>query len=105
MRTRRKRAKISRAKLSCEQAEIYNERRNKAPADHACVLLTPRSTSSRYDCAPITLTRWQQDPQIEFPAPVYVGRMRFFILEQLLAWERARIFGRRPPAQSSELPE
>jgi hypothetical protein len=38
----------------------------------------------------MTLWRWVSDPTLGFPAPVYLGRFRYWKLADLLQWESSR---------------
>lgn len=43
----------------------------------------------RYSISETTLWRWLRDPDLGFPRPSYIGRLRFFRLSELENWERA----------------
>jgi predicted DNA-binding transcriptional regulator AlpA len=38
----------------------------------------------------MTLWRWMNDPQKEFPRPIYVGRRRYWREADVIAWLEAR---------------
>jgi predicted DNA-binding transcriptional regulator AlpA len=42
----------------------------------------------------MTLWRWGQDSELGFPAPRYLGRLRYWKLAELQAWEASRPRGR-----------
>jgi len=44
----------------------------------------------RYSVTSMTLHRWLADDRLAFPRPLYVGRMRFWRLADLEAWEAAQ---------------
>lgn len=46
--------------------------------------------AARYAVTLRTIDRWLLDSRLAFPAPVYLGRMRFWRLADLEAWEAAR---------------
>jgi hypothetical protein len=45
-----------------------------------------------------TLDRWEDNPALEFPKPVWINRRRYWRLADLQAWERSRAVecGRQP---------
>lgn len=53
--------------------------------------LTAKSVRERYDdISDMTLFRWLRDPRVAFPAPVYIGRRRYWKVADLITWEQAR---------------
>ena len=59
--------------------------------DDGGIYLTAKQVCARYGgVTPMTLARWLNDPQMDFPRPRYFGRLRFFRLDELEAWERDR---------------
>jgi predicted DNA-binding transcriptional regulator AlpA len=52
--------------------------------------LPARRVWERYGVCDMTLHRWLRDPRMEFPRPVYFGRLRFWRISELIAWEMAR---------------
>jgi predicted DNA-binding transcriptional regulator AlpA len=46
--------------------------------------------ASRYHVSDMTLYRWVRDPRMQFPAPHYFGRFRYWKLSDLVSWERQR---------------
>lgn len=45
----------------------------------------------RYGITPMTLWRWDHDPDMGFPKPIRLGKRRKYrVLSELEAWERAR---------------
>jgi predicted DNA-binding transcriptional regulator AlpA len=52
--------------------------------------LPARSVWERYGVTSMTLWRWVSDPSLGFPAPVYLGRFRYWRLADLLQWENSR---------------
>ena len=55
-----------------------------AAADH---FLQANKVWARYGVSSMTLFRWLKDERIGFPAPVYIGRLRFWKLSALETWE------------------
>ena len=47
----------------------------------------PRLVWQRYRVTSMTLHRWQHDGRHNFPQPIYIGRMRFWRVADLEAWE------------------
>jgi hypothetical protein len=43
----------------------------------------------------MTIYRWERDPAMDFPPPVYFGRHKFHRLDELEAWEAAQPRGPR----------
>jgi predicted DNA-binding transcriptional regulator AlpA len=50
--------------------------------------------AARYDVSDMTLYRWLRDERMQFPQPHYFGRLRFWKLSALTAWERERASAR-----------
>jgi predicted DNA-binding transcriptional regulator AlpA len=46
-----------------------------------------RAAAARYSTSLRTIDRWLLDDRLGFPAPVYLGRMRFWRITDLEAWE------------------
>lgn len=44
--------------------------------------------AGRYNRSLVTLWRWENDPNLGFPKPVYIRRQRYWRLSELLEWER-----------------
>ena len=34
-----------------------------------------------------TLARWMHNPEIGFPKPIYIGTRRYWLLDEIVAWE------------------
>lgn len=49
--------------------------------------LPARKVWERYGVTSMTLHRWIADPRMNFPAPHYFGRFRFWRLADLEQWE------------------
>lgn len=56
--------------------------------------LPARQVWERYGVTAMSLYRWLKDERVGFPAPVYIGRFRYWRLSELEAWERAQPRGR-----------
>ncbi len=52
--------------------------------------LSARKVWERYSVTSMTLHRWLQNEQLGFPKPLYIGRFRFWRLDDLEAWEKAQ---------------
>ena len=52
--------------------------------------LAARAVWERYDVTSMTISRWLADPRLAFPRPIYIGRYRYWVLEELEHWERSR---------------
>jgi len=70
------------------------------------VLIPDRDVArERYQVHPHTLRRWDKNPALDFPPPVYVNGRRYREAEKLDAWDRknsreaaTRRAGLTPPA-------
>jgi predicted DNA-binding transcriptional regulator AlpA len=58
--------------------------------DDADRLLPSRSVWERYGVTGMTLWRWLKDADLKFPQPMRIGRLRYWRLSDLVAWERSR---------------
>ena len=38
----------------------------------------------------MTIWRWQADPTLDFPKPIYIGRRRYWREAEIIAWLEAR---------------
>ena len=47
----------------------------------------------RYDVSDMTIWRWLHNDELQFPKPTIINRRRYWLLEELEAWERARAAG------------
>jgi len=52
------------------------------------VLIPDRVVAQRYHVHPHTLRRWDQNPALGFPPPVYVNKRRYREADELDAWDR-----------------
>ena len=52
--------------------------------------LPARAVWERYGVTSMTIYRWIVSEELGFPAPVYLGRFRYWKLADLLAWEASR---------------
>lgn len=52
--------------------------------------LPARLVAARFASTIRTIDRWTEDQRMAFPQPVYLGRMRFWRVADLEAWEAAR---------------
>jgi len=57
--------------------------------------LPARKVWERYGVTSMTLWRWVADPEMKFPAPTYLGRLRFWKATELVEWEARQPRGRR----------
>ncbi len=62
--------------------------------------MTEPQVCARYGVVPLTLRRWDQDPELGFPAPVFIRGRKYRDEEEILAWEARQAAkqekGRRP---------
>jgi predicted DNA-binding transcriptional regulator AlpA len=58
--------------------------------DSAEQFLPARQVWERYGVTSMTLWRWLKDADLKFPQPMRIGRLRYWRLSSLIAWERAR---------------
>lgn len=66
------------------------------PQREACaaqqIFLTSTQVQVRYgSISDMALWRWLRDPRMDFPQPIYFGRLRFWRLNDLEKWERDRV--------------
>lgn len=54
------------------------------------VFLPIRQIRSRYSVSSMSIWRWLHDPAVAFPQPVYFGRLRYWRLSDIEAWEKNR---------------
>ncbi|HMQ94811.1 MAG TPA: hypothetical protein PKA33_08590 [Amaricoccus sp.] len=47
-------------------------------------------TAARYGKTIRTIDRWLEDGRLAFPRPLHIGRMRFWRIADLEAWETAQ---------------
>ncbi len=52
--------------------------------------LPARKVLERYQISDMSLWRWVHDERMKFPQPIYLGRFRYWKLNELTAWERAK---------------
>jgi predicted DNA-binding transcriptional regulator AlpA len=50
--------------------------------------LPARKVWERYGVTAMSLHRWLRDKEMDFPQPTYLGRLRYWRLSSLEAWER-----------------
>jgi predicted DNA-binding transcriptional regulator AlpA len=56
------------------------------------IFLTSAQVRGRYGAiSAMALWRWLRDPRMDFPQPIYFGRLRFWRVNDLEEWERNRI--------------
>ncbi len=72
--------------------------------DRACGdddrFLPARAVWERYDVTSMSIWRWLRDPAMGFPRPVLFGRLRYWKLSELLAWEASRPRASAQPVRS-----
>ena len=59
-------------------------------AQDAKQFLPARQVWERYGVTSMTLWRWLKDADLNFPQPMRIGRLRYWGLSDLLAWEKSR---------------
>ncbi len=52
--------------------------------------LTGPQVLDRYQITRVTLFRWQKNKELAFPQPLTVNRRKFFLEDELIAWETNR---------------
>jgi predicted DNA-binding transcriptional regulator AlpA len=52
--------------------------------------LTGPQVLARYGISDMSLHRWLNNPDLNFPRPMKINRRRYFLEVDLIAWERAR---------------
>jgi len=53
--------------------------------------LTGPQVQQRYGISEMTMWRWEQNPELNFPKPMRVGRRKFYREDELTTWERERV--------------
>ena len=71
------------------------------PSMSADRFIPARQVWARYGVSFMTINRWVKDPRMGFPAPVYLGRFRYWRLADLETWERTRPTGSRASDQQT----
>ncbi|TBC92683.1 DNA-binding protein [Rhizobium leguminosarum] len=56
--------------------------------------LTGPQVLVRYQISEMTLHRWQKNRDLAFPQPMKINTRKFFLEDDLIAWERNRAAGR-----------
>jgi hypothetical protein len=56
-------------------------------------LLPDPLVCARYSVTPMTLYRWDRDPALGFPKPIYIRSRKYRDEAQLEAWEASRAEG------------
>jgi len=54
------------------------------------VYLHGRQVRDRYNVREMIIWRWLQNAELKFPMPTVINRRRYWLLEELEQWERAR---------------
>jgi predicted DNA-binding transcriptional regulator AlpA len=54
------------------------------------ILAPANSVEKRYQKCGRTIKRWLDDPELEFPKPIYIRRRRYWREADLINWERAQ---------------
>jgi len=54
------------------------------------IYLSAPQVLQRYNISDMTLWRWLQDDELDFPKPMTIRRRRFFREAELVEWERLR---------------
>lgn len=56
--------------------------------------LPARKVWERYGVTAMSLHRWLRDERMDFPQPIYIGRFRYWRLQDLLTFEQRCVHGR-----------
>jgi predicted DNA-binding transcriptional regulator AlpA len=59
--------------------------------------LPSRLVWTRFGITDRTLDRWLNNDELRFPRPLLINKRRYFILEEIEAWERAQAKTSRRP--------
>jgi hypothetical protein len=62
----------------------------RAPLMAPGIRLPTTRVAKRYDVVPRTVERWAENPALNFPKPLIVNGRKYWLLEELEAWERNR---------------
>ena len=60
--------------------------------------ISAKDVMNRFGVSVMTLWRWERDESLGFPAPVRIGRTKFYIAEEVDAWEAALVAARERAA-------
>jgi predicted DNA-binding transcriptional regulator AlpA len=66
--------------------------------DDACARLPARKVWERFGITDRTLDRWLSKPELEFPGPIIINKRRYFVLSEIVAWERKHAAGKATAA-------
>ena len=72
--------------------------------------LADPKVARRYDVVPRTLCRWDAQPELRFPKPVFLNNRKYRRIQELDAWDRWRAAGggkvtQKPPRAQPKKPE
>lgn len=57
--------------------------------DDVDFLLQSAKVRARYDnVSPMTIHRWRNDPELDFPPPIKIRNRNYWWLSQIVEWER-----------------
>ena len=48
------------------------------------------AVARRYNVSSMTIYRWLDNAELGFPRPLYIGRFRFWRVDELVKWENRR---------------
>jgi len=57
------------------------------PKPDRAVFLPGPQVCARYQRSDMTIHRWLNDPELNFPRPTYFGRYRYWRIDELERWE------------------
>ena len=77
-----------------DRASHARDERRDGANSRADRFLPAREVWRRYGVSSMSLHRWLGDARMQFPRPHYFGRLRFWRLADLEAWERQRASSR-----------
>ncbi|RWP80471.1 DNA-binding protein [Mesorhizobium sp.] len=52
--------------------------------------LTAKQVHARYGITDMTLWRWLNNSELNFPRPIVITKRRYFKVDEVLEWERSR---------------
>ena len=52
--------------------------------------ITANDVCARYSITSMTLWRWLNKPDVNFPKPIVISKRRYFRLVDILAWENSK---------------
>lgn len=72
------------------KAETFNTQNAFSMNKIASEFVTSIDVCNRYGVTTMTLWRWLNNDNVNFPKPIYINRRRYFRISDVLEWESKR---------------